>query len=652
MASVGYAALFIALLTAFYGTLASVLGARSYRAAWIERAENALFAVAGLVAIATAMLLYLLLSRDFQVQYVYAHTSSYQPTLYVLSALWAGQEGSLLLWLLFLSAITVGVLIQKRHWPANLWPYALATLAAIQAFFASMLVTVQNPFVTYPTRPLEGAGLLPALENPGMVVHPPVLFLGYAMYSVPFAFTIAYLVTGRVDKNGLRLVRKWGLEAWLCLGSGILLGAWWAYVELGWGGYWAWDPVESASLLPWLIGTAYLHSLMAQEKKGIFKRWNAALAITAFLLCIFGTLVTRGGIVISDLHGFSRSVQPVAYYLLGFIALVMAVSVVLFVLQRRKLEDEQPLERLLSRESSLLLSNLLLVGLAAAILLGILFPSIVQVLTGTQMHLGSTFYNRVFAPLALSIVFLMGVCPLLGWGKSSPRKLRSLRNAALGAVVLGLALFLLGVRRPLALFVLMLVGLAGVSIVSGFVRQVIVRSRLRGENLWRTAISLLRSDRHRYGGQLVHLSILLIAIGVTGSSLYKREQTVTLARGDSTTVHSYTFRYEDLSVLSATDKQRYVATLGVYLGAVRIGTLRPEKDWYANVQDYVTEVAIRTTLEEDLYVALDWIDKSGLTTFRFNVYPLVVWLWIGGGLLLVGTLVAIWPAASWREKKP
>jgi len=652
MTDVGYAALSLALLTAAYCALASAWGARSRRPQWIESAENGLVATAGLVALATAILLYLLLSQDFQVQYVYAHTSSYQSTLYVISALWAGQEGSLLLWSLLLSAITVAVILQKRQWPAALWPYMLTSLAIIHSFFALMLVTVQNPFTVYPTRPLEGAGILPVLENPGMVVHPPILFLGYAVYSVPFAFTMATLITGRVEPSWLRGIRRWNIAAWLFLGLGILVGAWWAYVELGWGGYWSWDPVESASLVPWLTGTAYLHSLMAQERRGMFKRWNALLAIATFLLCILATLVTRGGIIISDLHGFSRTIQPVAYYLLGFIGAVTAASGVLFYLQRHKLNDEQQLGQLLSRESGLLLSNLLLVGLGAAIFMGIAFPNIAQMLWGIRVYLGSPFYNRVFAPLALVIVFLIGVCPLLSWRKSSPQKLlRHIRYPAILAVAVGSILFVLGVRQPFALLASMLIMLAAASIVSELIRCTIRRSRLRSESALRALTGLFSSNRRRYGGLLVHLAILLIAIGITGSSLYKTERVVALAQGDVAIVQDYILKYEDLAVLNEVGKQRYVATMGVYRGQSRIGTLRPEKDFYWNIQDYVTEVSIRTTLKEDLYIALDWPEEEGLATFRINVYPLLVWLWIGGGLLLLGTLIAIWPSDGERSLK-
>jgi cytochrome c-type biogenesis protein CcmF len=644
---IGYAALWLALLLAAGSAVATALGGRLDRPSWVSRGEDALFAVAGFFILASAILLQQLLSRNFQVQYVFAHTSSYQPTPYVISALWAGQEGSLLLWALLLSVVTVVLILQKRHCPAALWPYTLSTLAITEGFFALLLVKVQNPFILLPMRPAEGAGITPLLENPAMVIHPPILFLGYATFAVPFAVTLASLIVGQMEASWLRWIRRWSLMAWLFLGLGIAIGAWWAYVELGWGGYWAWDPVENASLIPWLTGTAYLHSIMAQERQNVFKRWNAALAIATFVLCIFGTLVTRGGIIISDLHGFAEQIQPIAYYLIGFMLVVAVVAGILFYLRRQQLEDSAGPDQLLSRESSVLVTNLLFVGLAAAILVGMLFPNIAQVLGGTKVYLGADFYNRVFAPLALVIVLLMGICPQLGWRQSAlPRLRQRLQYPAILAIALMILLFVLRMRQPLALLALGLIAFAASTLASEWTRQVVARSRLRTESVWSAAASLYRHNRRQYGGKLVHLSILLIAIGIVGSSLYKAETVVALAQGESGTVRGYTLRYEGSQVVDEPARRRFVATVGVYSGPTRIGTLKPEKNLHWNIEQYVTEVALRSTPVEDLYVALDWPEQDGVATFRIGVYPLVIWLWIGAGLLLLGTLIALWPTAS------
>ena len=650
---IGYAALCLALILAIAGALAAVLGARRSRPSWVSLSEGSLFAVAGLFLLATAILLYLLLTRNFQVQYVYAHSSTYQATPYVISALWAGQEGSLLLWALLLSAVTAVFILQKRHYPGASWPYAPATLAIVEAFFALLLVTVQNPFTLFPMRPPEGAGMTPLLENPAMVIHPPILFLGYATFVVPFALTMASLIAGQMEASWLRWMRRWSLMAWLFLGLGISIGAWWAYVELGWGGYWSWDPVENASLIPWLTATAYLHSLMAQEREGIFRRWNAALAIATFTLCIFGTLVTRGGVIVSDLHGFAQSIQPIAYYLIGFILVVIVTSAILFYLRRQQLQDSAGPDQLLSRESGLLITNLLFVGLGAAILIGMLFPTIAQVLGDTQLYLGTDFYNRVFAPLALVIVALIGICPLRGWQGSVVSKLRQrLQYPVAFAVVVMILLFLLGTRQLFALLAFGLIAFSIAATLGDLIRQSISRSRRQGESLPRAVIELGLRNRRQHGARLVHLAILLIAIGITGSSLFKTETLVALAPGQTHAIQGYTLQYEGTQVTEEVSRLRYVASLGVYRGPSRIGTLQPEKNLHWNIEQYVTEVALRTTFAEDLYVALDWPEQNGQATFRINVYPLVIWLWIGAGLLLLGTLLAFWPIAAEQREMP
>lgn len=650
---VGYAALCIALVLALVSALATALGARLGRPSWVRGGEKALLAVAGFLFLASAILLHLLLSRNFQVQYVYAHTSTYQATPYVFAALWAGQEGSLLLWALLLSTVSIVLILQKRQCPAALWPYTLTTLAFVEGFFALLLVTVQNPFTLWPMRPPEGAGITPLLENPAMVIHPPVLFLGYATFAVPFAITLASLIVGQMEPSWLRCIRRWALMAWLFLGMGIAIGAWWAYVELGWGGYWSWDPVENASLIPWLTGTAYLHSAMAQERQNIFKRWNSALAIGTFSLCIFGTLVTRGGIIISDLHGFAQQIQPVAYFLIGFILVVIVTSGILFYLRRQQLEDSAGPDQLLSRESGLLITNLLFVGLAAAIMLGMLFPNIAQAFGGTQIYLGSEFYGRVFAPLALVIVLLVGVCPLLGWRQSTPSKLRQrLQFPALAAIALMLLLLMLQIRQPVALLSFGLIALAASALCMDWARQVAARSRRRAESVLTAVAGLYRHNRRQFGGRLVHLAILLIAIGIVGSSLYKEETTVVLAQGEAVAIQNYTVQYEGSQIVDEPGRRRFVATVGVYNGPTRVGTLRPEKNMHWNIEQYVTEVALRTTLAEDLYVALDWPEQDGRATFRINLYPLVIWLWIGAGLLLLGTLIALWPTAAGQRETP
>ena len=641
----GHGALVLVVFTAVVGALAAWSGARKGHSPSIRRAEHGLLLTAILFATATLALLYLLVSKDFRVQYVYAHTSASQRTLYVISALWAGQEGSLLLWGLFLSIVAAAAIALQQQRHTAIWPYVLGTLAAVQGFFALMLVTVQNPFSVIPATPDNGLGMLPTLENIGMVVHPPILFLGYATYSVPFAWTMAQLLAGGNTslKEGLQELSRWSIVAWLFLGVGILIGAWWAYTELGWGGYWSWDPVESASLLPWLAGTVFLHSLLAQERRGMFKRWNAVLPIATFLLCIFATLVTRGGIIISDLHGFSQHVQPVAYLLMGFIVVVALISGFLLWTRRSTLADDEQPEQLLSRGSAVLVTNLVFLGLLGAILMGILFPNLSQLLWGMRIHLSRSFYDRVFAPLAGVIILLIAVCPLLGWRRSSwQTTLRRVAAPALVALATGLSALALGYQHVFAVLAFALIAFAASSTTSqliAVVRRGGCRFRDGGQ-----AAAALRSKRRSLGAQIVHLSILLMAVGILGSSVFKLEKLVALGPGQRTTIQDYTLEYQGLEVLDEPSRRRHIATLAVYRDDLRVAVLRPERNFHWNINDFVSEVATRSTLMDDLYVALGQPSDDGSMVFRVSIYPLVAWLWIGGGVLLLGTLVAVWPS--------
>jgi len=639
----GYGALILVMCTALYSALAALWGARRAQPRWVRRAERGLIATAILFALAAAALLYLLLSRDFRVKYVYAHTSAAQSPIYVISALWAGQEGSLLLWALFVGAVSAMATAAQRERGTAAWPFVLATLAAVQAFFALMLLTVQNPFVVMSIAPADGLGILPTLENPGMVVHPPILFLGYATYSVPFASALAWLLVGHSAPSSeeLQQLRRWSISAWLFLSAGILIGAWWAYTELGWGGYWSWDPVESASLLPWLAGTAFLHSLLAQERLGMFKGWNAALPIGIFVLCIFATLVTRGGLIISDLHGFSQNIQPVAYLLLGFIAVVTASAGLLLWRRRAALADAEQPERLLSRASAVLVTNLLFLGLAGAILLGILFPNLSQRIWGMRIHLNRSFYDRVFAPLGAVTVLLIAVCPLLGWRRSSWRSIRRRFSfPALVALATAAATLALAKTHPFVVLALALIAFAA-SLTVGRLIDILRRTE------WRPAQGAKRSAiwmaRRSLGAQLVHLAILLIAVGIVGSSALKAERLVTLSAGQRTEVLNYTLEYEGLQVLDEPARRRHIAAIAVYRGDARVATLRPERNFHWNIDAFVSEVSVRSTLADDLYVSLGQPGSDGSVAFRVSVYPLVVWLWIGGAVLLLGTLIAVWP---------
>jgi cytochrome c-type biogenesis protein CcmF len=489
------------------------------------------------------------------------------------------------------------------------------------------------------------------------------VFIGYAAYTVPFAFAIAALITGRLGEREsspprsgegsgegwIRGIRRWNLFAWLFLGLGIILGAWWAYLELGWGGYWGWDPVENSSLIPWLVGTALLHSAMTQERRGMFKVWNIVLIILTFVLCIFATFVTRSGII-QSVHAFGES--AIGYYFLAFLGLVLAISSALILYRRRELASKGELESLLSRETGFLLNNLLFGGLALAVFIGTVFPALSEIVRGTQVALGAPFFERVSAPLALALVFLIGICPLLSWRQtSSGRFLRRLLYPGIIALAFAVVIFVLGIREPFALLSFTVCAFVGSGILWQFLRDTMARRRSTGDGYLLALGRLIARNRRRYGGYLVHLSMVIITMGIVGSALYQTEYQVTLAKGESVTVQDYTLEYEKFEAQATPAKHRFATLLGVYRDGKRIATLFPEKNFHWNIEQWVTEVAIRTTLKEDLYVILAGLAEDGSATFQILINPLVVWLWIGGGLLLVGATVAIWPENQESSKQ-
>lgn len=644
MTDIGQVALLLAMVFSSYTTVAAYLSSRWSRAALLVSARRSAEVSLGLASLAVAVLVALLLRRDFQVQYVYQHVDSTLSVPYTIAALWAGQEGSLLLWFWFLALFGVLLTRQRAYWSRLLEPQALAAVGLTQAFLAILLCFPSQPFVTLPARPVEGIGLNPLLQHPAMVFHPPVLLFAYAAYTVPAAYALAALATGQLGLSWLRGVRFWNLLAWGTLGLGILLGAQWAYTELSWGGYWGWDPVENASLIPWLTGTALLHSIMMQERRGLFKTWNLLLMIGTFLLCIFATFVTRSGLV-QSVHAFGSS--PIGYMFLGFIVLILACTLLLMWRRRSELGSQAAIERVLSREATFLLNNLLFTGMAAAVMLGTLFPALTQALQGTAIALNAAFFERVSRPLSLAMLLLLGICPLLGWRRSGDIRRALPFSAGAGlATVLALAL-LAHMRDALGLLAFGLIAWVAASIVVEFTRGMHARSRVSGEAPHVALRNLFARNRRRYGGYLVHMAVVLMAVGITGEGLFKEERQATVQRGQAVTIGTYQIRFEGLSSEMTTAKERHVATVGVYLGERRIAVLRPEYNLHYNVRQYVSQVAIRSTPREDLYVAVAGIASDGSTvTLRILLNPLMVWLWIGGALMLLGTTVALWPEPS------
>lgn len=648
MADIGYIALFLALVASIYSAIAFVFGVRGSQPTLIESAKKSLLAVCGLVSISVAALVYALVTHDFQIEYVASYTDRSLSLVYLLSALWAGNDGSLLFWAWLLSLCAVVVILRKRDIGKELVPYASSIIMLTQAFFLVLLLFVANPFHKLSFVPAEGRGLNPLLENPGMLFHPPTLLAGYVGFVIPFAFAMAALLTRRLGDEWLIAIRRWTLVAWLFLGIGNLFGAWWAYVELGWGGYWAWDPVENASFIPWLVATAFLHSIMMQRRRGILKVWNMVLIIITFALSILGTFLVRSGIL-SSVHTFAES-PLLGNLFLAFIGVTFIGSLGLLFYRSENLKSEAEIESLVSRESTFLLNNLLLVGAAFAILLGTFFPIISEAVRGVKITVGPPFFNQVMGPIFLAIIFLAGICALIGWRQASVRNLiRSFLWPLVAALILGLALFILGIRQWYALIAFFVCGFVLSTILYEWFRGTRARHRMRAENYLKAFWGLIGANKPRYGGYIVHIGIVLLAIGVVGSSFYSVEKEATLKPGESMTIKNYTLTYESKDSYDTESKRVDTTTLSVSNQGKLIGQLTPEKYLHFNYDQSVSEVAIRSTLIEDLYVILIGWDEDGSTAFKVLVNPLVSWIWIGGIVVILGGLIAFWPE---RQKIP
>jgi cytochrome c-type biogenesis protein CcmF len=641
-------ALALNLVVSVYTVAALILGARRGRSVVLQSARNGVFSSVSLVTVSLGGLLYLLITRDFRIKYVYEHVSTYLPPAYTVSALWAGQEGSLLVWTWLVVLLSAAMALPGRRWEQSRGPYATAVLICIQAFMTLTLVITSSPFEFLPSGPIEGQGLNPLLESPWMIVHPPVVFMGYAGYAAPFALAVSGLVTGQLGKLWVEEIRRWALAAWLFLGAGLLLGALWAYIELGWGGYWGWDPVENSSLLPWLSGTALLHSLAVPQRGRSFVVRNTALVALSFALCMFATVITRSG-VLRSVHGFGRS--PVGSLFMAFIFLCLSGVTVLLYFRRQESGKTQDLEALLSREASVLVAILLLGSLVVAIFLGTMFPAFTELLHGRQVALGASFFERTVGPLGLATIFLIGVCSRLAWrGVSLGRLLWQLLPSAASAGVMAVSLLVSGIRDPLPVVSFAICAFVAGSIITAAFQHAMARDRGRVSDHPRPLVALSPRIRRRCGAHVIHMGVMLIAIGITGSTAFQSEAQMALAQGERIDYQGYSLQYMDTEYLTTYSSQRTVAVLELRRGGRKLATLRPQKNFYWSGDQWVSEVAIHTSLREDFYAILTSIEPTGVATLHVLINPLVLWIWIGGAVLLGGGVLAWWPSASVRRR--
>jgi cytochrome c-type biogenesis protein CcmF len=690
--NLGRAALSLALLIAAYGIAASLYGARSGRRPWVDSGRRAVYALAAVLTVAFVVLEAAFLRSDFSFAVVASHSSTTTPTFYKAAAMWSSQEGSLLLWVWLLSLWSTLVLFLTRRRLREVAPYATAVLLGFAAFFAVLVVFFANPFSLASPVPAEGTGLQPLLRHPSMMIHPPLLYSGYTLFTVPFAFAVGALITRHVDAEWIRATRRFALSAWLFLGIGILIGARWSWSELGWGGYWAWDPVENASLMPWLTGTAFIHSIMMQEKRGMMKVWNASLVLATGVLAILGTFLVRSGIL-ESIHAFGGSTLGKPFLVL--IAVLMVGSVILVAGRRADLRSDARLESLLSRESMFVLNNVVLVGLCFVIFWGTFFPLISEAVTGQKASVGPPWFDRYTVPLAIVLVLLSGLGPVIAWRRATATNARrGLRGPLVVAAVtaVGLALVAGVATRPLALAMFCTGAFAAAVVVQEFWRGTRARQAGSGEAAPAALVSLVRRNRRRYGGYLVHLGMAVIFVGVAASSAFQRVHDVRLRPSQTARIDGYDVRYQRATSALSNEKLTLGAVLDVSKDGRHVATLTTTRGYYPALDsglgpvgryfngEATSEVGMRAGLRRDIWTAvqpnigamrsmIDGLDKrfplatgrsEGLllaalaaryevapppASFRLIVSPLVEWIWLGGAIAGLGGLITLWPAA-------
>jgi cytochrome c-type biogenesis protein CcmF len=699
----GRALMIIALVIAVYGIAASLYGARARDRAWIASGRRAVYALTGTLAVCFLLLEAAFLRSDFSFELVATHSSTTTPAFYRATAPWSSQEGSLLLWVMLLSGWSSAVLLVLRGRAREVAPYATAVLLGLAAFFCALLVFLETPFGRLSPAPVEGTGLNPLLRHPSMMIHPPMLYSGYTLFAVPFAFAVGALVTRRLGAEWIRTTRPFALAAWLCLGIGVVLGARWSYAELGWGGYWAWDGVENAALMPWLTGTAFLHSVMIQERRGMLKVWNVSLVLGTGILAILGTFVVRSGIL-ESIHAFGASTLGVPF--LTLIVLMVLGSIVLVATRAPLLRSEHRLESLLSREAVFLLNNLVLVGLCFVIFWGTFFPLISEAITGRQASVGPPWFGRFVVPLALVLVLLSGLGPVVAWRRATAASLRRALLVPTALTALTLAVLLLAAdvdRQPAALAMFCLGAFVLAVVAQEFWRGVRARRAMSDDTVAGALLALVRRNRHRYGGYLVHAGVAILFVGIAASTAFQDARDIRLAPGESARVGGYEIAYVrptgqvDVAGSGSLEKIDLGAELRVRRDGGEATSLRPERSFFpANdpslgaVSRYfegeaTSEVGLQAGLRRDLWTVVSpevrslrtiarrgddvfararslpqgeraialgetlrrlvglYRTEDAAVGFRVLVSPLVSWIWLGALIVFAGGLVALWP---------
>jgi cytochrome c-type biogenesis protein CcmF len=646
---IGYSAVVAALAIASYGMIAAIVGVRRREAALVRSARAAAYTCFGLLSVANLAMIYGLVSHDFSIDYVAQVGSRATPVFFTVISLWSALEGSILFWGFVLAGYTALAMWLTRSQLGSLGAYANSVMLGVGAFFYLLLVGPANPFGLVSPVPLDGPGPNPLLQNHIlMAVHPPLLYLGYVGMTVPFAFGMGALMSGRLDDTWLRVTRKWTVVAWSFLSLAIVAGMWWSYEVLGWGGYWAWDPVENASFLPWLTATAFMHSAMVQERRGLLRTWNMALIIATFVLTILGTFLTRSG-VISSVHAFGEG--PIGMYFLAFIAVTLVFSLVMLMGRSTELRGNGHLDNMVSRETVFLFNNLLLTAFTFTVLLGTLFPILAEAARGVRVSVGAPFFNKMTIPLCVALVLLVGVGPMLPWRVANVAELKRKLMVPLAGMLLTFAVALtLGMRDVWGLFAFGFSAFALLSNLQEFALGTAVRRRAGGGNWFAALWGVMNANPHRYGGYTAHVGLIMMVVGITASTVFRTEREATVRVGDVVQLREYSVRFEEL--WANDEPHRFVvgSRFTVLVNGREAGELNPRLNYYrARGNEPITTPAVRTRAHNDLYMNLLAFERDGSSaTVTVIVEPLVVWIWIGSLMIAFGAFFGVWP----RKQRP
>ena len=655
LATLGVFALVVALAVAAYGLAASALGATRGRPLLVESARTSAYSLLAAVVTANVAMLVAILGNDFSIRYVAENSSRATPVFFKVLSLWSADEGSLLLWNLVLAGYIASVAVRFRDRPPETLPWAMAVMYGVALFYLTLVLGPASPFEPVGAHLADGRGPLPLLQNhPLMAAHPPMLYLGFIGFTVPFAFAMSALITGRLSDAWIRTTRRWTLAAWIFLTVGLVLGALWSYGVLGWGGYWAWDPVENVALLPWLMATAFLHSVVIQERRGMLKVWNLSLIVGAFALTTFGTFLTRGSIL-SSIHAFAQSLVGPMY--LGFLVLVLVGGFGLIAARAWRLRSEGRFDSALSRESAFLGNNLLLLTLTFVVLLGTIFPLVVEALTGRQVTVGGPYFRQTVAPVFLLLLFLMAIGPLLSWRRGSPERLaRRLTLPAVVATATVAALAVAGMRNLAAAAAFGLGAFVLVANGSELWRGLFSYARSNAKGVVASAPEAFVRNRRLYAGLIVHLGVAVAAMGITASSSFASHQEVTLSRGEEARFGGYVLRYEGQRIVRQPQRTVLIADVSVFRegsgdALTPVTKVSPSLNLYPAASEPIGTPSIRYGMVRDLYASvIGFSDDGERATLRLHDNPGVAWLWTGGAVMALGGLAAVWPDGRRRRE--